>query len=135
MNWSAALVALVPAGVVTVTSTVPLPAGAVAVMLVALLTVKLAAVGRAEVDGGGAGEAGAGDRDRGAARARPRARADAGHGRRGDVGELVGRRSWRSFPPGVVTVTSTVPLPAGAVAVMLVGAVDGEAGGRGACRS
>ncbi len=36
--------ALVPPGVVTVTSTVPaVPAGAVAVMLVALLTVKLVA--------------------------------------------------------------------------------------------
>ena len=43
MNWSAALVALVPPGVVTVTSTVPVPAGAVALMLVALLTVKLEA--------------------------------------------------------------------------------------------
>jgi len=42
---SAALAALVPPGVVTVTSTVPIvPAGAVAVMLVGLLTVKLAAV-------------------------------------------------------------------------------------------
>nr|MCA1071700.1 hypothetical protein [Delftia acidovorans] len=41
MNWSAALVVLVPPGVVTRTSTVPAaPAGAVAVMLVALLTVK-----------------------------------------------------------------------------------------------
>jgi hypothetical protein len=40
---SAAAVALVPPGVVTVTSTVPtVPAGAVAVMLVALLTVKVA---------------------------------------------------------------------------------------------
>ena len=39
MNWSAGLVALVPAGVVTVTSTVPEPAGAVAVMEVALFTV------------------------------------------------------------------------------------------------
>jgi hypothetical protein len=45
VNWSAALVALVPPGVVTVTSTVPIvPAGAVAVMLVGLLTVKVAAV-------------------------------------------------------------------------------------------
>jgi hypothetical protein len=35
-------VALVPAGVVTVTSTAPLPAGAVAVMEVELLTVKVA---------------------------------------------------------------------------------------------
>ena len=43
MNWSAALVALVPPGVVTVTSTVPVPEGAVALMLVALLTVKLEA--------------------------------------------------------------------------------------------
>ena len=44
MNWSAALVALVPPGVVTVTSTVPaVPAGAVAVIWVALLTVKLVA--------------------------------------------------------------------------------------------
>jgi hypothetical protein len=46
VNWSAVLVALVPPGVVTVTSTgpVPLPVGAVAVMLVALLTVKAAVV-------------------------------------------------------------------------------------------
>ena len=36
------LVVLVPAGVVTVTSTVPAPRGDVAVMLVALLTVKVA---------------------------------------------------------------------------------------------
>ena len=43
MNWSAALVALVPPGVVTVTSTVPAPTGEVAVMPVGLLTVKLAA--------------------------------------------------------------------------------------------
>src|SRR6185312_8438916 len=43
--WSAALVALVPAGVVTVTSTAPAaaPAGAVAVIDVSLLTVKLVA--------------------------------------------------------------------------------------------
>ncbi len=39
VNWSPALVALVPFGVVTVTSTVPEPAGAVAVIDVALLTV------------------------------------------------------------------------------------------------
>jgi hypothetical protein len=43
VNWSAELVALVPPGVVTVTSTVPVPEGAVALMLVALLTVKLEA--------------------------------------------------------------------------------------------
>ena len=40
MNWSAALVALVPPAVVMRTSTVPVPAGAVAVICVALLTVK-----------------------------------------------------------------------------------------------
>jgi hypothetical protein len=39
VNWSAALVALVPLGVVTVTWTVPLPVGEVAVIWVALLTV------------------------------------------------------------------------------------------------
>jgi hypothetical protein len=45
VNWSAALVALVPPAVVTVTSTVPAPAGEVAVIWVAPLTVKeLAAV-------------------------------------------------------------------------------------------
>src|SRR5580700_9886275 len=37
VNWSAALVALVPPGVVTVTSTVPVPLGAMAVTVVALL--------------------------------------------------------------------------------------------------
>ena len=42
MNSSAALVALVPPAVTTVTSTVPVPAGAVAVMLVSLSTVKTA---------------------------------------------------------------------------------------------
>ncbi len=45
MYWSAALVALVPPAVVTVTSTVPaVPAGAVAVRLVALLTITPAAL-------------------------------------------------------------------------------------------
>ena len=44
MYWSLLLVALVPPGVVTVTSTVPaVPAGAVAVMVVALVTVTLVA--------------------------------------------------------------------------------------------
>ena len=42
--WSFTEVADVPAGVVTVTSTVPEPAGLVAVICVALLTVKLAVV-------------------------------------------------------------------------------------------
>ena len=63
MNWSAALVAQVPPGVVTVTSTVPVPAGAVAVMVVALLTVKLVAAVVPKLDRGGAGEVGAGDGD------------------------------------------------------------------------
>src|SRR5580704_1308864 len=40
VNWSLPLVALVPSGVVTRTSTDPEPAGAVAVMVVALLTTK-----------------------------------------------------------------------------------------------
>src|ERR1700737_4266403 len=46
VNWSAALVALVPLGVVTVTSTVPEPAGAVAVICVLLSTLKLDADAR-----------------------------------------------------------------------------------------
>ena len=41
MNWSLALVALVPPAVTTVMSTVPDPGGAVVVMEVALLTVKV----------------------------------------------------------------------------------------------
>ena len=44
MNWSEDDVALVPPGVVTVTSTVPAPAGEIAVILVAELTVKLEAL-------------------------------------------------------------------------------------------
>ena len=44
MYWSAGLAALVPAGVVTVTSTVPVPAGAIAVSEVALETTTLAPV-------------------------------------------------------------------------------------------
>ncbi len=40
MKWSAALVALVPPAVVTVTSTRPVPGGLVAEIEVALLTVK-----------------------------------------------------------------------------------------------
>ena len=39
MNWSALEVPEVPAGVVTVTSTVPVPAGDVALIDVALLTI------------------------------------------------------------------------------------------------
>ena len=84
--------ALVPPGVVTVTSTAPaLPAGEVAVICVALLTVNEAAAVTAELHRRGAGEVGAGDGDRRAARRRPAVRADAGDRRgRRHVGELVG---------------------------------------------
>ena len=44
MNWSADEVALVPSGVVTVTSTVPVPGGAVAVIEVAESAVIVAGV-------------------------------------------------------------------------------------------
>jgi hypothetical protein len=44
VNWSAGLVALVPPGVTTVTSTVPVPVGTVAVMEVELVTVNVEAV-------------------------------------------------------------------------------------------
>jgi hypothetical protein len=43
-KWSAKLVALVPSGVVTVTSTVPVPGGETAVIEVADPTVKLVAL-------------------------------------------------------------------------------------------
>jgi hypothetical protein len=43
VNWSAALVALLPPGVLTVTSAVPFPAGATAVTELVDLTAKLAA--------------------------------------------------------------------------------------------
>ena len=60
--------ALVPPGVVTVTSTVPaLPAGEVAVICVALLTVNEVAAVAAELHRRRAGEVGAGDRHAGAA--------------------------------------------------------------------
>ena len=66
------LIAEVPLGVVTVTSTVPVPAGAVTVRLVAVTDGDPGARGGAEVDGRGAGEVGAADRDRGAAGLRAR---------------------------------------------------------------
>ena len=53
-----------PAGVVTVTSTVPVPAGLVAVIERVVDHDEARRGGRAEVDGGGAGETCAGDRDR-----------------------------------------------------------------------
>ena len=85
MNWSAAPVAEVPAGVVTVTSTVPEPAGEVAVMLVELDHCEAGGGVGAEVDGGGAREAGAGDGHAGPTGRRPRGGAedaDRGGGRR-----------------------------------------------------
>ena len=119
MNRSAAVVELVPPTVVTVTSSVPVPAGAVAVICVALFTVKLVAavtpkftavapvklvpvmvtlvpplvgpaVGLMLVTAG-----------------------------TGIFAEPI-RRSRRTRPPAVVAVTSTVPAPAGAVAVIRV---------------
>ena len=62
VNWSLALVALVPPAVTTVTSTVPDPGGAVAVMEVALFTVKARSRHRTEVDLRGAGQVGAASR-------------------------------------------------------------------------
>ena len=118
MNWSADEVAEVPPGVVTVTSTVPLPAGAMAVMEVAELT--------------------KGARRRGAEvtavapvkpvpvmvtlvppAVGPTAGLDRRHRRSGQVGELVGRRG-DARCRRVVTVTLTVPVPAGAVTVIEV---------------
>ena len=71
----------------------------------------------AEVNGGGPGQVGAGDGDRGAAGLWARGRADRGDGRtRCVVGELVTAVP-AEVPLGVVTVTLTVPVPAGEVAV------------------
>ena len=101
MNWSAALVARVPAGVVTVTSTVPVPAGDVAVMVVELTTVTPVAALGPKSTAVAPGEAGAGDGHAGLAGGRPRGRADpvtVGGG--GGVGELVGRRGGRGAGRG-----------------------------------
>ncbi len=92
VNWSAGEVALVPPGVVTVTSTVPAPsAGEVAVMEVALLTVKLVAAVAPNDTAVAAVKPGAGDGHAGPARRRPAGRSDAGDRRRSDEGELVTR--------------------------------------------
>ena len=100
MNWSAADVADVPPGVVTVTSTVPVPAGEVAVIEVAELTVTPVAGGRAELHGGRAGEVGAGDRHRCSAGDRTARRRDRCHRRRAEIAELVRRRSRRRAARG-----------------------------------
>ena len=108
-----------PPGVVTVTSTVPVPAGLSAVIVGVADHREARRRRRAEVDRRGAGEAGAGDRHRGAAGRRTAGRAQARDRRSGDVRELIGGRGGRR-PPGVVTVTSTVPVPAGLSAVIVV---------------
>ena len=77
---------------------------------VAESTVKVVAAVGAEVDRGGAGEAGAGDGHRWCRRAvgpelgLTEVTVGAAH-----VGELVGGAEVAEVPPGVVTVTSTVP--------------------------
>ena len=119
VNRSAALAVLVPPGVVTLMSTVPLPAGEVAVTEVELFSVKLVAavlpnftavapvkflpVTVTEVPPASGPEVGLTAEMEGTG---IYANLSADHA------ELV--------PPGVVTLTSTVPLPAGEVAVMVL---------------
>ena len=120
-----------PLGVVTVTSTVPVPAGLSAVIVVSLTTVTIVAGRRAEVDRRGAGEAGPGDRHQRAAASGPAVGlmpVTVGH-----VGELIGRRGGRR-PPGVVTVTSTMPVPAGLSTVIVVSLTTVRSS-PGSCRS
>ena len=125
-----------PRGVVTVTSTVPVPAGLSAVIVVSLTTVKLVGGRRPEVDRRRAGETGAGDRDRRAAGGRTAGRAQARHRRRGGgrVRELIGGRGGRRAD-GVVTVTSTMPVPAGTVGRDRGVADHDETRGRPSCRN
>ena len=121
MYWSAGLVALVPPGVVTVTSTVPAdPGGDVAVISEASTTDTFVAGLDPTSTDVAPGEVSSADRDACPAGGGP------------DPGLMlvtVGAAMyvyWSTgsvalVPPGVVTVMSTVPaLPAGAVAVMLV---------------
>ena len=86
--------------------------------MVSLTTVTIVAASRAEVDRRGAGEAGPGDRHQGAAAGGPAV---------GLMPVTVGRRyvNWSAgevadVPIGVVTVTSTMPVPAGLTAVIVV---------------
>ena len=110
-----------PAGVVTVTSTVPVPAGLSAVIVVSLTTVEIRRRRRAEVDRGGAGETGAGDRHQSAAGGRTARRAQArDRGRRGTVYVNSSAGETADVPAGVVTVTFTTPVPAGLSAVIVV---------------
>src|SRR5450830_673706 len=119
VNWSAALVALVPPGVVILTSTVPVPAGAVAVICVALTTVKPVAAVAPKVTAVAP------------TRFAPLMVTLMPPAAGPDVGEIlltVGAATYVNWsaalvalvPPPVVTLTSTVPEPAGAVAVICV---------------
>jgi hypothetical protein len=119
VNWSAGDVADVPPAVVTVTSTVPVPAGDVAVIEVAELTVKVVALVAPNFTAVAP------------VRLVPVMATDVPPVVGPAVGEIdvtVGGATWVNWsaadvadvPPGVVTVTSTVPVPAGDVAVIEV---------------
>ena len=107
--------ALVPTGVVTVMSTVPVPAGEVTVSWVAEMNENGGRDGP-EVDGAGPGEAGPVTAT-GAAGGIADHGGDGADGRGRLVGEPVGAGGVL-VPTGVVTVTSTVAVPAGEVTVM-----------------
>src|SRR5208283_1539080 len=120
VNWSDAEVALVPPGVVTVTSTVPAePAGETAVMLVADTTVTLLAPVKPKST-----VAPVTNPVPVIVTVVPPANGPAA----GEMPVTVGTGSYVNWsdaevalvPPGVVTVTSTVPVPAGETAVILV---------------
>ena len=119
MNWSAGEVADVPPGVVTVTSTTPVPAGSSAVIVVSETTVKLVA----------------GEVPKSTAVAPVKAIPVIVTVLPPDSGPAVGLMlvtvgvavyvNWSAgevadIPPGVVTVTSTTPVPGGSSAVIVV---------------
>jgi hypothetical protein len=117
VNWSAELVALVPPEFVTVTSTVPLPAGEVAVIDVALLTVNEVAA----VPPNFTAVAPANDVPVMVTGVPPAPGPLFGEMEVTDGAETY--VNWSAelvalVPPEFVTVTSTVPLPAGEVAVI-----------------
>ena len=111
-----------PPGVVTVTSTVPVPAGLSAVIVVSSTTRHIRRRRRAEVNRRRTREPRAGDRHQSTAGRRTAGRAHARHRRRRSrrVCELIGRTDVADVPAGVVTVTSTMPVPAGLSAVIVV---------------
>ena len=125
MNWSAGLVAEVPAGVVTMTSTVPVPAGVDDGDLGVAVDVQRWCRWWAEADVGGAGEAAAGDGHLVPAGRGPLVGEIPVTSGTAVIGELVGGLV-AEVPPGVVTVTSTVPAPAGLDDGDLAVAVDGQ---------